>query len=240
MIDLYYFPTPNTWKIAIMLEECALDYRILPIDIMNGDQQKPEFLAVSPNGRVPAIVDQESGQQVFESGAILMYLAEKTGQFLAPSGPARIAAMEWLFWQVGGLGPMAGQAHVFRRYHPDNTLGVERYTQECARLYGVLDRQLDGQDWLAGAYSIADMASWGWVWFGPMHGQALDAFPNVKRWFFRMAERPAVQRAKKVGLEIAPPEFRAVLEANFYQEEDTFAADKTDAVYASKNQDAAK
>lgn len=235
MIDLHYFPTPNTWKIAIMLEECGLDYRVIPVDIMAGDQLKPDFLAISPNNRVPAIVDQDTGQSIFESGAILMYLAEKTGQFLAPSGPARTAALEWLFWQVGGLGPMAGQAHVFRRYHPDNALGVERYTGECKRLYGVLDARLSGRDWLAGEYSIADIACWGWVWFAPMHGQALDDFPNVKRWFFQMAQRPAVQRAKKVGLEIAPAEFRAVLEADFFQVEDTFAADKTDAVYASKS-----
>jgi GST-like protein len=231
MIDLYYFPTPNTWKVAIMLEECGLPYKIVPVDILNGEQLKPDFLAISPNNRVPAIVDQATGQSVFESGAILLYLAEKTGQFLPPSGAPRIAALEWLFWQVGGLGPMAGQAHVFLRYHPENTFAAERYTQECARLYGVLERRLDGRDWLADEYSIADMACWGWVWFHAMHGQALATYPSVQRWFFAMAKRPAVQRAKAVGLEIAPEEFRKTLHAEFYQEDPAHHAGETDGAY---------
>lgn len=235
MIDLYYFPTPNTWKITIMLEECGLDYRVIPVDIMNGDQKKQAFLAVSPNGRVPAVVDIETGQSVFESGAILLYLAEKVGRFLASCGPERTAALEWLFWQVGGLGPMAGQAHVFRRYHRENAFGVERYTNECTRLYGVLNRQLEGRDWLADSYSVADMACWGWVWFHAMHGQSLDDVPHVKRWFHAMAKRPAVQRAKRVGLEIAPEDFRAVLSSDCYQARDDFAADKTNAVYQSED-----
>jgi GSH-dependent disulfide-bond oxidoreductase len=180
VIDLHYFPSPNTWKASIMLEECALPYRLKIVDITKNEQFDAAFLAISPNNRVPAIVDHaapEGARAVFESGAILVYLAEKTGRFLAPSGPERTQSLEWLFWQVGGLGPMAGQAHHFRRYAPDGNLyAVDRYTQECARLYGVLDRRLHGRDWLAGAYGIADISCWGWVWFHRLHGQSLGDF----------------------------------------------------------------
>ena len=220
MIDLYYFPSPNTWKASIMLEECGLPYRVMPIDITRDEQFAPEFLAISPNNRVPAIVDHDGAdgpQSVFESGAILLYLAEKTGRFLAPSGPDRIAAFEWLMWQMGGLGPMAGQAHHFRRYAPEgNDYAVDRYTREVARLYGVLDRRLAGRAWIAGDYSIADIACWGWVWFHRMHGQDLANFPEVARWFFGMSERPAVQRGKKVGIELASESFRPALEGPFF------------------------
>jgi GSH-dependent disulfide-bond oxidoreductase len=210
MIDLYYYPTPNTWKASIMLEECGLPYRLKPINIMENEQFAPDFLAISPNNRVPAIVDHDAPggpQSVFESGAILVYLAEKTGKFLAPSGPARVSALEWLFWQMGGLGPMAGQTHHFMRSAPEgNDYGKARFTKESARLYGVLDRRLGIAEWLAGdQYGIADMASWGWVYFHRMHGQQLDDFPNIARWYFAMYERPAVQRGIAAGRDATDP-----------------------------------
>lgn len=203
MIDFYYFPTPNTWKVGIMLEETGLPYRVRPVDIQNKEQFQPEFLSISPNNRVPAIVDHDvdGGQAVFESGAILLYLAEKTGKFLTSDGPDRIAALEWLFWQVSGLGPMAGQAHYFRNYPDAEAFSIERFTAETTRLYQVLDRRLDGRNWIAGDFSIADMACWGWVWFHRMHGQLLGEFPNVGRWFGDMSKRPAVARARQIGLE---------------------------------------
>ena len=193
MIDLHYFPSPNTWKASIRLEECGLPSRVKIVDITKDDQFAPDFLAISPNNRVPAIVDHdasEGSRPVFESGAILLYLDEKTGRFLAAEGPARTQAMEWLFWQVGGLGPMAGQAHHFRRYAAEgNGYAVERYTNECARLYGVLDRRVAGRDWIAGDYGIADIACWGWTWFHRLHGQNLDDFPEVRRWFLAVSAR---------------------------------------------------
>ena len=221
MIDLYYAPTPNTWKVSIMLEECGLPYRVIPVDIMAGDQKREEFFAINPNGRIPAIVDNDTPDgplPVFESGAILIYLAEKTGRFLAPAGPARADTLGWLMWQMGGLGPMAGQAHHYRRYAPEgNEYSADRFVDESARLYGVMDRQLASNEWLAGAdYSIADIASWGWVWFHRMHGQDLDFFPSVARWFFAMSTRPAVQRGKMLGLENQPEEIRARTEGAFY------------------------
>lgn len=231
MIDLYYFPTPNTWKVSIMLEECALPYRIMFTDITNQAQDAPEFRAISPNGRVPAIMDHDTPDgaiPVFESGAILFYLAEKTGRFLAPSGRARVEAMEWLFWQMGGLGPMLGQAGHFRRYAPPgNDYGVERYTKEAARLYGVLDRRLEGRDWIAGDYGIADMACWGWVWFHPVHGQSLDDFPNVRRWYQAMAERPGVQRGRAVAMDLVSDSVRQIYAGAHYQQETRFAAEET-------------
>jgi GST-like protein len=231
MIDLYYYPSPNTWKVSILLEETGLPYRVVPVDIMKGEQSDPAFLDICPNGRVPAIVDQDAPggpQPVFESGAILVYLADKAGQFLAPSGRSRIEALKWVFWQVGGLGPMAGQAHYFRRYQPDgNEQAAERFVRETARLYGVLDKRLEGRQWIAGDYGIADMACWGWVWFHRMHGQTLDDFPEVARWFFAMAERPAVERARKIGIDMLDPEARSILEGPYYNAPVDFAADKT-------------
>src|SRR5580700_8467443 len=154
MIDLYYAPTPNTWKASIMLEECGLPYRVISIDIMTGDQKKPAFLAINPNGRIPAIVDHDAPDgplPVFESGAILIYLAEKTGRFLAPAGRARMDALSWLMWQMGGLGPMAGQAHHYRRYAPPgNEYSADRYVKETGRLYGVMEAHLATREWLAG------------------------------------------------------------------------------------------
>ena len=232
MIDLYYFPSPNTWKASIMLEECGLPYRVVPVDITKDEQFAPDFLAISPNNRVPAIVDHDAPggpQPVFESGAILLYLAEKTGRFLAPSGPERVAAIEWLMWQMGGLGPMAGQAHHFRRYAAEgNGYAVERYVKEAGRLYGVLDRRLAGRRWIAGEdYSIADIACWGWVWFHQMHGIALDDFAEVRRWFLAMSERPAVERGRKVALDVLPDEFRTAFNGPFYQADVNLAAEQT-------------
>ncbi|MDB5724031.1 MAG: hypothetical protein JWQ16_785 [Novosphingobium sp.] len=221
MIDLYYAPTPNTWKVSIMLEECELPYRVTSLDIMAGEQKQPEFLAINPNGRIPAIVDHDTPEgsvPVFESGAILIYLAEKTGRFLAPAGRARAEALGWLMWQMGGLGPMAGQAHHFRRYAPEgNAYAADRFVSETARLYGVLEERLGSEEWLAGgAYSIADIASWGWVWYHRMQGQDLAEFPSVARWFFAMSERPAVQRGRLLGIETQSEENRTRLEGQFY------------------------
>lgn len=221
MIDLYYAPTPNTWKASIMLEECGLAYRTVPVDIMAGDQKTPEYLAINPNGRIPAIVDHDTPEgplPVFESGAILIYLAEKTGRFLPGSGRARAETLGWLMWQMGGLGPIAGQAHHFRRYAPaGNDYATERFVNECARLYGVMDRRLSSSEWLAGGdYSIADIACWGWVWYHRMHGQTLDDFPSVARWFFAAAERPAVQRGRMLGIESQSEETRERLVGPYY------------------------
>jgi GST-like protein len=220
MIDLYYAPTPNTWKASIMLEECGLRYRTIPVDIMAGDQKQPAFLEINPNGRIPAIVDHDTPEgpiPVFESGAILIYLAEKTGRFLAPAGRARADALGWLMWQMGGLGPIAGQAHHFRRYAPaGNEYAHDRFVAETARLYGVMDARLAGHEWLAGDYSIADIACWGWTWYHRMQGQDLEDFPSVARWFFAMSERPAVQRGHRLGIESQPEEVRARMEGPYY------------------------
>lgn len=217
MIDLYFTPSPNTWKVSIMLEECGLAYRVVPVDIGKGKQFAPGFLRISPNNRVPAIVDHDSRgapQPVFESGAILIYLAEKTGLFFAPSGPDRVAALEWLFWQIGGLGPISGQAHHFRRSAPPgNDHALERYTTELDRLYGVLDRRLEGRDWIAGDYSIADIACWGWVWF---NGPVPDAFPNIGRWAGAMAARPGVARGRRAGFETLDEAGRSRLSGPWY------------------------
>ena len=198
-IDFYFWPTPNGHKIRIMLEECGLPYSLKPVDIGKGHQFKPEYLAISPNNKMPAIVDPDGpgGKpiSVFESGAILQYLGRKTGQFYPSDERERVDVEQWLFWQVGGLGPMAGQAHHFRRYATEKVpYGIERYTKEVTRLYGVLDKQLQGRDFLAGAYSIADMATYPWILPWEMQGQALDDFANVKAWLERMASREGVKR----------------------------------------------
>jgi GST-like protein len=205
MIDLHFYPSPNGLKISIMLEECALPYRIVEVNILRGEQFKPEFLRISPNNRIPAIVDQdaEGGPlSVFESGAILQYLAEKSGRFLPREPHRRFDVLQWLYWQVGGLGPMAGQAHHFRAFAPEKIpYGIKRYTDECNRLYGVLDRRLADREFVAGEYSIADMACWPWIVFHDRQGQALETFPNVKRWFDAVRDRPAVRRAYDRGYE---------------------------------------
>jgi GST-like protein len=205
MIELYYWPTPNGHKITMFLEEAGLPYEIRPVDISAGDQFKPEFLAISPNNRMPAIVDHDppgGGEpvSVFESGAILMYLAEKTGRFLPTDVRGRKAVLEWLFWQVGGLGPMAGQNHHFVQYAPEKIpYAMNRYVNETNRLYGVLDRQLAGRDYIAGEYSIADMACYPWIVPHERQQQNLDEFSNVKSWFERVRVRPATMRAYQKG-----------------------------------------
>ncbi len=205
MIDLYFYPSPNGLKISIMLEECALPYRIVEVNILRGEQFKPEFLSISPNNRIPAIVDPdaEGGPlSVFESGAILQFLAEKSGRFLPREPHRRFDVLQWLYWQVGGLGPMAGQAHHFRAFAPEKIpYGIKRYTDECNRLYGVLDRRLADREFVAGEYSIADMACWPWIVFHDRQGQALETFPNVQRWFDAVRARPAVRRAYDRGYE---------------------------------------
>lgn len=219
MIDLYWAPTPNVWKVSIMLEECGLPYRLKPLDLASREQKGDGFLQINPNGRVPAIVDHDAGgQAVFESGAILLYLAEKTGCFLASSGPARVAAFEWLMWQMGGLGPMAGQAHHFRNMTaPVDQYGLDRFVSESSRLYGVLNRRLTTEEWLAGgAYGIADMACWGWVWFHKLHGQDLGEHQAVKRWFETIAQRPAVQRGQSVGADALDPDWRRMVSGPYY------------------------
>ena len=209
MLDLHYWPTPNGHKITIFLEEAGLPYEITPVDISAGDQFKPEFLAISPNNRMPAMIDRAPADggapiTVFESGAILVYLAEKTGRYLGDGVRGRKTALEWVFWQVGGLGPMAGQNHHFGQYAPERIpYAVERYVKETNRLYGVLDRRLDGRDWIAGDYSIADMASYPWIVPWKRQQQDLDQFPNLKRWFEAMRARPAVVRAYEKGAALA-------------------------------------
>jgi len=206
MIDLYYWSTPNGHKITLFLEEAALDYRIHPIDISAGDQFKPEFLAFSPNNRMPAIIDNEPADgrepvSVFESGAILLYLTEKVGQFLPTDIRGRKTVMEWLFWQVGGLGPMAGQNHHFGLYAPEKiSYAIDRYVKETNRLYGVLDRRLANRAFIAGeSYTIADMACYPWIVPWKRQQQNLDDFPNLRRWFELIAARPATVRAYAKG-----------------------------------------
>ena len=201
MIDLYYWTTPNGHKITIFLEETRLPYTIKPINIGKGEQFAPEFLAISPNNRIPAIVDHQPADgkgplSVFESGAILQYLAEKTGKFLPADLRGRTDAMQWLFWQMGGLGPMLGQNHHFRNYTTEKIpYAINRYLKETERLYGVLDERLANRDFIAGDYSIADMAAYPWIVLHERQGQNLDDFPNVKRWFETIQQRDAVQRA---------------------------------------------
>ncbi|MDA5194165.1 glutathione S-transferase N-terminal domain-containing protein [Govanella unica] len=206
MIDLYYWPTPNGWKISIMLEECGLPYTMIPVNIGAGDQFKPDFLKISPNNRMPAIVDHEAvggPLSIFESGAILTYLAEKTGRFLPTETRARFDVLQWLFWQVGGLGPMAGQLGHFKNYAADPIpYAIQRYENEYNRLLGVMDHRLADREFLAGDYSIADMASWPWVRSHERLGQALDEFKHLKRWFDGIAAREPVQKAIEVGKDL--------------------------------------
>ena len=212
MIDLFYWPTPNGHKITMFLEEAGLEYRIHAVDIRSGDQFKPEFLAISPNNRMPAIIDHtplDRGEpvSVFESGAILLYLAEKTGQFLPTDIRERKTVLEWLFWQVGGLGPMAGQNHHFNIYAPEKiSYAIDRYVKETNRLYGVLDRRLEGRAYIAGdEYSIADMACYPWIVPHEYQGQKLEDFPNLMTWFERVKNRSATIRAYARGEDYRNP-----------------------------------
>jgi GSH-dependent disulfide-bond oxidoreductase len=208
MIDLYYAPTPNGWKVSVMLEECGLDYRMRLVNIMAGEQFAPDFLAISPNNRIPAIVDHAPAGggdpvSVFETGAILIYLAEKTGQFLPADLRGRSAVIQWLMWQMGGLGPMLGQNGHFRLYAPEKIpYAVARYEKEALRLYGVLDVQLGRNVHVAGAeYSIADMAIFPWVRTYKRQEIDLDQFPNVQRWYQELKQRPGIQRGLDLGKE---------------------------------------
>lgn len=202
MIDVYYAATPNGQKLRLYMEETGLAHRLVPVRLSAGEQFAPDFLAISPNNKIPAIVDHDPQGRpgpvsVFESGAILLYLAQKTGQLWPTNEGERLDALQWLFWQVAGLGPMAGQAGYFRVYAPSPVPeGIERYTRELARLYGVLDRHLEGRAYIAGAtYSIADVATYPWIVPHEAHGQDLASHPNLQRWFADISARPAVQRA---------------------------------------------
>lgn len=212
MIDLYYWPTPNGLKPRLFLEETGLAYTVIPVDIGKGEQFGPEFLRIAPNNRIPAIVDRDPADagapvSVFESGAILLYLAEKTGRFIPADTRGRAEVLQWLFWQMGGLGPMAGQNGHFNLYAPEKVpYAIERYERETARLYGVLDRRLADREFIAGDYSIADMACYPWIVPHASHRQNLADFRNVQRWFVAIGERAATQRAyADVSREPRPP-----------------------------------
>jgi len=210
MIDLYYWTTPNGHKITLFLEESGLPYRLLPVNIGKGEQFSAEFLRISPNNKIPAMVDTQPADggeplALFESGAILFYLAEKTGRFLPADLRGRHEVMQWLFWQMGGLGPMAGQNHHFAQYAPDPIpYAIERYVKETARLYDVLNRRLADRDFVAGDYSIADMACYPWIVPHERQRQDLDNFPHLRRWFDAIGERPATRRAYALAGEINP------------------------------------
>ncbi len=202
MIDLYTWTTPNGRKVSIMLEELGVDYTVHAIDISKGEQFAPEFLRVAPNNRIPAIVDHDTGVQMMESGAIMLYLAERYDRFL-PEDDERWTTIEWLMWQMGGVGPMFGQVHHFVKYNPGkSTYSEERYANEAVRLYGVLDKRLERRDYIAGAgrgeYSIADIATWPWVSRYDWQKVDLHEYPNVRDWYVRIAERPAVQRGYQI------------------------------------------
>jgi GST-like protein len=209
MIDLYYWPTPNGHKITIFLEETGLPYNIRAVNIGRGEQFDPEFLKIAPNNRMPAIVDQAPADggapvSVFESGAILVYLAEKSGRFLPTAMRPRVEVMQWLFWQMGGLGPMAGQTHHFLHYAPEKIeYAMNRYVGETSRLYAVLDRRLADREYVAGDYSVADMACYPWTVPHKRQNQDLEDFPNLKRWFEAIRARPAVERAYEKGKAIS-------------------------------------
>ena len=212
MIDLHYSPTPNGWKVSIFLEEAGVPYTVKPVDIMHGEQFQPAFLKISPNNRMPAIVDHapaDGGEpiSVFESGAILVYLAEKTGRFLPSDPRGRARVLEWLFWQMGGLGPMLGQAGHFRNYAKEQIpYAIDRYTNEANRLLGVLDRQLTGRDFVADEYSIADMAIYPWAYAAKVvTGETFAEFSAVAAWLARMGARDAVARGMDVGKELRKP-----------------------------------
>ena len=210
MIDLYYWTTPNGHKITMFLEEAGLEYRLKPVNISKGEQSDPAFLRISPNNKIPALVDNDpidGGKpiSVFESGAILLYLAGKTGQFIPKDLRGQVQALEWVMWQMGGLGPMAGQNHHFANYAPEKlAYAIDRYVKETSRLYAVLDKRLKGNDFILGKqYTIADMASYPWI-VPDRQGQNIDEFPSLKRWRAAIRERPATQRAYAKAKEINP------------------------------------
>ena len=228
MIDLYTWPTPNGHKVHIMLEEVGLPYNVIPVNISKGDQFAPDFLKISPNNKMPAMVDPDGPDgkpiSVFESGAMLIYLAEKTGQFMPSEPRPRYDVLQWLMFQMGGIGPMFGQANHFRSYAPEKIpYAIDRYTHEAGRLYGVMERRLGEVEYLAGDYSIADIATWPWMRNPDRRGQNIDEFPNVKRWFEAIAARPAVERGIKVledagrSGDITPEEREILFGAKQYQ-----------------------
>lgn len=204
MIDLYTSPTPNGWKASIALEELELPYEVHPIDLMKGEQKRPAYLALNPNGRIPTIVDRDAGDfAVFESGAILIYLAEKTGRLMPADAKGRSRVIQWVMFQMGGIGPMMGQANVFFRYFPEKLPSViSRYQNESRRLFEVLDRRLGESQWLADDYSIADIANWSWVRTHEWSGVSVDGLDHLQRWMAAMAARPACQRGIEVPIRI--------------------------------------
>ncbi|MEE8396519.1 MAG: glutathione S-transferase N-terminal domain-containing protein [bacterium] len=211
MIDAHFWPTPNGWKISIALEEMALDYRVVPVNIGRGDQFKPDYLKINPNNRMPAIVDHDPADggeaiSVFESGAILLYLAEKTGRFLPRDVRGRTEVYAWLMWQVGGLGPMLGQNGHFQFYAPEPIpYAQQRYSDETLRLYAVLDQRLAGREHICGDYSIADMACWPWIITYKRQGVDLSKYPNLRRWYDALKQRPGLRRGYDVGKEFGKP-----------------------------------
>lgn len=210
-IEVHSWPTPNGHKVHIMLEECGLAYRAIPVNIGAGEQFRPDFLAISPNNKIPAIVDPDGPDgapiSLFESGAILVYLASKTGRFLPASDRAKFEVLQWLMFQMGGVGPMLGQAHHFRLYAPEKIpYAIDRYTNEARRLYGVIDQRLSQSEWLGGAeYSVADIATFPWLRSWQNQGVVLDEYPHLKRWFDTIAARPAVQRGVQVLAHLRKP-----------------------------------
>jgi GSH-dependent disulfide-bond oxidoreductase len=205
VIDLYTWTTPNGRKVSIALEEFGLPYKAHPIDISKDEQFGPDFLKISPNNRIPAIIDRDNNMSLFASGAILIYLGDKTGRLLPRDGESRYRVIEWLMWQMGGIGPMIGQAHHFLRQNPGKApYAEERYHKEALRLYGVLDRRLEGRNYMAGDYSIADIATWPWISRFEWHKVDLNQFPNVKRWYVSIAKRPAVQKGYQVPKDTGP------------------------------------
>ena len=204
MIDLYTAPTPNGWKASVALEELGLPYTVHAIDLAANEQKQPAYLALNPNGRIPTIVDREAdGFVVFESGAILVYLAEKTGRLMPTDAKGRSRVMQWLMFQMGGIGPMMGQANVFYRYFPEKIQpAIDRYQHESRRLFEVLDTQLGREEWLAGDYSIADIATWCWVRTYRWSGVPVDGLPNLRRWLDAMKARPACQRGIEVPVKV--------------------------------------
>ena len=204
MISLYTAPTPNGWKASVALEELGLPYQVHAIDLLSGAQRAPDYLAINPNGRIPAIVDHDAEDfAVFESGAILIYLAEKTGQLMPSDARGRSRVLQWLMFQMGGIGPMMGQANVFHRYFPEKIqVVIDRYQGESGRLFGVLDRQLADHEWLAGDYSIADIANWCWVRTHKWSGVNIEPFEHLQRWVAAIAARPAAQAGIKVPFDL--------------------------------------
>ena len=203
MIDLYPWTTPNGRKVSIMLEELGLEYKAHPIDIRKDDQYGAEFLKISPNNKIPAIIDRDNGMSLMETGAIMIYLADKTGKLLPKEGEARYRVIEWLMWQMGGIGPFLGQVHHFVKYNPGKSpYAEERFSKEARRLYGVLDRRLEGREYIVDELSIADLACWPWISRYDWQQIDLNEFPNVKRWYINLAKRPSVQRGYEVPLKV--------------------------------------